>query len=141
MDDIISVTELFKQIEKICYPVVQSVNDDKEYLWYKLLCYYHAKTELYDRRLTDKRDPYDKTSAFIGSSGRNRSASESYAEIIYARIVMIASKLKIPNEVVLKNKYGNTYRFSAQGWINEYNRLVKAGEMNFINKTMNGWVL
>jgi hypothetical protein len=138
VDDIIDATELFKQIEKICYPVVQSM-DEKEYLWYKLLCYYHAKTELYDRTLTDERSPYDPTEAFITS--RNRSTSEYYAEIMYTRIRIFASKLKIPDAVIQKNKNGITYRYSAQGWINEYNRLVKDGEMGFINKVMNGWAL
>lgn len=32
--------------------------NEKYYLWYKLCVFYHAKTEIFDRGLTDLRSPY-----------------------------------------------------------------------------------
>jgi hypothetical protein len=106
--------------------------DDKEYLWYKLLCFYHAQTELYDRTLTDLRSPYDPTEAFI--TGECRSLSNWFSKKMYDFIRRVAFELRIPNSVISKEGFGNRYNYSAQHWIDEYNRLVNHGEMDFIEE-------
>ena len=40
-------------------------------LWFKLCCFYHAQTELYDRSLTDLRSSYDKTESYITVENRS----------------------------------------------------------------------
>lgn len=102
--------------------------DEKEYIWYKLCCYYHAKTELYDRELTDLRSRHDPTEACI--VGWTRSYSYVYANKMRKLINYIAYKLDIDDCKI--NKF-NHYKFSAQGWIDEYIRLLSTGEMDFID--------
>lgn len=104
-----------------------------EDLWYKLCCYYNAKTELYDRRLTNLKSPYDKTEAFI--DGRHRGASNQYAKCIRNDVVYIIKKLNIPKEIINKGfQFDYNQHLSAQGWIDEYNRLVELGEMDFVKE-------
>lgn len=105
--------------------------DEKEYLWYKLCIYYHAQTELFDRQLTDLRSPYDPTEAYIDR--RVRSYSNAYALRMRKFVCGIADKLGIPIKYAGLN--AAQFRYSAQGFINEYNRLAEAGEMEFINTT------
>ena len=102
--------------------------DEKKYLWYKLCVFYHAKTEIFDRGLTSLRSKYDPTEAYI--AGENRIYSNRYALSLRQFIKHIAEKLYITNCNL--NDF-NHYRFSAQGWIDEYYRLKNAGEMDFIN--------
>ena len=104
--------------------------NDIQHLWYKLCCYYHAKTELYDRTLTDLRSPYDSTEAYI--QGRERSLSYANARKIRRFIDEVA--IDIPAHIKSKGLNDGRYHYSAQDWIDEYNRLVNAGEMDFINK-------
>lgn len=108
--------------------------DEKEYLWYKLCIYYHAQTELFDRTLTDLRSPYDPTEAYI--DGRVRSYSNAYALRMRKFVYSIAKELDIPIKYAGLN--AAQFRFSAQGFINEYNRLAELGEMDFINTTYSG---
>lgn len=103
--------------------------DGQKYLWYKLCVFYHAKTELFDRGLTDLRSPYDPTEAYI--DGRVRSYSNAYALNMRQFVNYVGKKLGLTNYNL--NDF-NHCRFSAQGWIDEYNRLVDAGEMDFINR-------
>ena len=53
-----------------------------EDIYFLLHCLYNAKTELYDRTLTDMRSRYDPTEAFI--EGWNRSRSNWYSKKLYA---------------------------------------------------------
>lgn len=46
-----------------------SENDD---LYRKMVLFYHAKCELYDRTLTDKRDRYDETCAFLKNTEQQK---------------------------------------------------------------------
>lgn len=101
----------------------------EDYLWYKLCVYYHASTELYDRGLTDLRSPYDPTEAYI--DGGVRSYSNAYALNMRQFIYCVARKLQLGKRNLSDFNY---CRFSAQGWIDEYHRLVDNGEMAFINK-------
>ena len=110
----------------------QHINE-KEYIWYKLLCYYYAKTELFDRGLTDLRSPYDITEAYIDEpTGTVRHLSNNYALKIRKFIVDAAIKLNIPKDIINFNRF-QVYHYSAQGWIDEYYRLKENGEMDFLN--------
>lgn len=103
--------------------------DEKEYLWYKLCVFYHAKTEIFDRGLTVLRSMYDPSEAFV--VGEARSYSNRYALSMRQFITFISMQLGLPN---YKLNHFNNYHFSAQGWIDEYYRLKNIGEMDFINK-------
>lgn len=103
--------------------------DEKEYLWHKLCVFYHAKTEIFDRGLTDLRSPYDPTEAYI--DGRVRSYSNRYALNMKQFIDYVAKRLDIVNR---RTNEFNHYHYSAQRWIDEYYRLKDIGEMDFIDK-------
>lgn len=107
--------------------------NEKDHLWYKLCVYYHAKTELYDRILTDLRSPWDPTEAYI--DGRVRSYSYRYASTVKRFIIKIAEDFNIRNR---KFNEFNNYHYSAQCWIDEYYRLKDIGEMDFIDKYTKG---
>lgn len=102
--------------------------NDIQHLWYKLCCYYHAKTELYDRTLTDLRSPYDSTEAYI--QGRERSLS--YANARKVRQIINEVAIDIPEHIKSVGLNANCNYYSAQDWIDEYDRLVENGEMDFI---------
>lgn len=103
---------------------------DEFYLWYKLCCYYHAKTEMYDRTLTDLTSLYDSTEAYI--QGRERSLSNVNARKIRRFIDEVA--IDIPKYIKSVGLNCGKYRYSAQDWIDEFNRLEANGEMDFINE-------
>lgn len=107
----------------LCKPI-RSAEDN---LWYKLCVYYHAKTELYDRTLTDLRSLYDPTEAYI-DVGVERTLSWAYARKLRQFINEMA--FSIPEHSL----NSNTNHYSAQDWIDEYNRLVENGEMNLIEE-------
>lgn len=114
----------------LCEPV--PVNE-KEYLWYKLLVFYHAQTEKFDRGLTELRSPHDPTEAYI--IGNNRERSTRYALYMRHFINDAADGLGIPKDI--RRMTGSMYYFSAQRWIDEYDRLSANGEMNFIQEFTN----
>ena len=105
--------------------------DEMQHLWYKLCVYYHAKTELYDRTLTDLRSPYDPTEAYI-QDGIARSLSYANARKIRQFVTEVA--IGIPQHIKSIGLNANKYHYSAQDWIDEYNRLVENGEMDSIDK-------
>ncbi len=105
--------------------------DEIQHLWYKLCCYYHAKTELYDRTLTDLRSPYDPTEAYI-QGGIERGLSNANARKIRRFVNEMA--IGIPEHIKHTSLNTNKYRYSAQDWIDEYNRLMADGEMDVIEK-------
>lgn len=111
-------------VECIANPFI----DEKEYTWYKLCVFYHAITEIYDRELTDLRSPYDLTEAFVG--GQERHLSNAYAKLTRRFVYKVADRLGMSSRRKLSDF--DYYRFSAQGWISEYNRLKENGEMDFI---------
>lgn len=109
---------------------------DYNYDIYKLCCYYQAKTELYDRTLTDKRSRHDPTEAFIYSP-LERSMSNKYAKALREKILSFAENemnisrsefLRIFNDTIKK------YPYSALGWIETYKYLFDRGEMEFFEK-------
>lgn len=112
---------------------LKELEHDCERLWLKLCCFYHAKTELFDRRLTNLRSPHDPTEAYIISNSE-RSRSSAYAIKVRERIKHLARQLNVP-EYIIKSGV-NPKRFShisAQGWIDMYEHLVENGEMNFMD--------
>jgi hypothetical protein len=101
--------------------------NEQDNLWYRLCVYYHAKTEMFDRILTDLRSPYDPTEAYIDA--KNRKYSDAYAVKVRDFVLSIKKELGLFNCNL--NDF-NHYRYSAQKWIDEYNRLTDAGKMDFI---------
>lgn len=105
----------------------QSKIDD---VYFKYHCFYNAQTELYDRTLTNERDRYDATSAFIGSCGEIRSLSNLNATLLYDWCKkQIEEKTKLQFDVEQwRNSVKRYYNLSAQGWIDLYKHLVEIGE-------------
>lgn len=106
---------------------------EQSYLWYKLCVYYHAQTEVYDRMLTSLRSPHDPTEAYI-TEGSVKRFSMLHARQIREFIYEIADRLGIPLGLRAIGLRGDHHGWSAQQWIDEYDRLVEAGEMDFINE-------
>lgn len=105
-----------------------------ENTYYKVRCYYNAKTELYDRTLTDEREPWDNTSAFI-YNGYIRKLSNEYAIYLYGFCKRVLSSQE-PYQKFDHNmwKSTNNNKYKAQYWIDEYERLKSNGELDFIEK-------
>lgn len=106
-----------------------------ENIWFKLCCLYHAKTELYDRTLTDLRSPYDQTEAFIDEP-RLRSLSNQYSKKLRNQILDIAYCLNLPDYIINHNMRAEpgTKNYSAQGWIDRYYFLKEHGEYKFLKE-------
>ena len=105
-----------------------------EELYYKVRCYYNAQTELYDRTLTDEREPWDNTSAFI-YNGYIRKLSNEYAIHLYRfckRVLSLQNLYQKFDYNMWKSTNNNKYK--AQYWIDEYERLKSNGELDFIEK-------
>lgn len=85
-----------------------------EELYYKVRCYYNAQTELYDRTLTDEREPWDNTSAFI-HNGYIRKLSNEYAIYLYGFCKRVLSSQE-PHQKFDYNmwKSTNNNRYKAQ---------------------------
>lgn len=105
--------------------------DKRDNIYFKMHCMYNAKTELYDRSLTDERDRYDPTEAFIGHTTEVRSLSNLYAMTLYRNCISkIESETKAPFDKDLWIRSISSYRnLSAQGWIDLYEHMVKNGEI------------
>lgn len=92
-----------------------------EYYFYA--CEYMAKTELYDRTLTDERGPFDSTSAFL-STGRLRRISYEYCLKLRKYLTEICGgTFRFIQEEINKHDY-----YTAQMWIDEYYRLKETLE-------------
>lgn len=115
----------------MCEPIHKS---NLENIYYKMRCYYNAQTELYDRILTDEREPWDNTSAFI-YNGYIRKLSNEYAIYLYRFCKRVLS-LQEPHQKFDYNmwKSTNNNKYKAQYWIDEYERLKSNGELDFIEK-------
>lgn len=87
-------------------------------LQYRLACLYIGMTEEYDRSLTDMRDRYDSTEAFLYCK-EIRSESNRYAAFVRNKIMKyyhIPWK-EIHDEIRRHNNY------SAKNWVDEYERI------------------
>lgn len=112
-----------------------NIND----ICFKLACFYMTITELFDRALTDERSKNDPTEAFVDSNLTIKNLSKENAFFTYKTLSKIAeSKFKIPPHIFYKNlkKQIKINKFSAQGWINQYNFLYENGEMDFIRRCL-----
>ncbi len=87
---------------------------------YMLACLYMGATEEYDRSLTDMRGRYDPTEAFLYYNDM-RSESNRYAIAVRKKIIedYCIQWKEIHNEIRRHNSY------SAQHWIDEYERIWK----------------
>ena len=95
-------------------------------IYFKMHCLYNAETELYDRSLTDMRDRYDPTSAYIGCSNEVRNKSNLYAYRLYRWCRReIEYKTRRPFNFMLWQESVRGYdNMTAQGWINLYKYLL-----------------
>lgn len=100
---------------------------DNQYIWYKLCVFYYAKTEMYDRTLSNLRSPYDPTEAWV--EGSVKSYSNAYALGTRNFVEYICRRLGINCRLYDFNRY----HYSAQKCIDEYDRLYVRGEMDFIH--------
>lgn len=107
-----------------------SIFDDIYFLVY---CIYNAKTELYDRRLTNMRSEHDPTEAFIGCNSYVKGASNCYSKKLYEKCRTYIEIKTYPSTFDCKH-WRNCIRYyhnlSAQGWIALYERLVKEGHIS-----------
>lgn len=106
-------------------------NLNQDNIYFTMHCMYNAKTEMYDRTLTDMRDRYDPTSVYIGCSKEVRSTSNTYANFLYwwcRRKIEYVTKR--PFDINLWRESIKEYiGLSAQGWIDLYEHLAKNGEV------------
>lgn len=94
-------------------------------IYFKMHCLYNAKTELYDRSLTDMRGKYDPTSAYLVLNNM-RSKSNLYARNLYQwcrKQIEYATGMSF-NPVKWKESVRRYENMSAQGWIDLYNHLA-----------------
>lgn len=85
---------------------------------YKAACEYMAKTELYDRSLTDMRSQHDPTEARLVLEYERR---RSNAYSLSLRVEVSKKYCITPFE--LGEEIGRHRSYSAQMWIDEYERL------------------
>lgn len=92
-----------------------------EYYFYA--CEYKAKTELYDRSLTNCRSSWDNTEAFLDCPRLKKISNEYAAQLrkYYSEICGGTWRF-IHNEIHKHNTY------TAQMWIDEYHRLKEVFE-------------
>ncbi len=90
-------------------------------LLYRLACLYMGMTEEYDRSLTDIRSRYDPTEAFLYYNDMC-SESNRYANAVRKKIIedYCVPWKEIQNEICRYNS-----RYSAQHWVDEYERIWK----------------
>lgn len=91
-------------------------------------CLYNAETELYDRSLTDMRDKYNPTSAYVGASNTVRNRSNLYACNLYQWCIkQIEYKTGKPFDPVKWKESTKRYEnMSAQWWIDLYVFLLRS---------------
>lgn len=102
-------------------------------IYMKAICFYYAKTEMYDRCITDKRSLNDFTEAYIDNQYK-RSISNSYALKLYSNIkqylvckCFTAFDRELWNSI--KQKY---YNISAQSWIDMYYYYIEYNDLTIL---------
>lgn len=102
-----------------------SIFDD---IYFLVHCIYNAKTELYDRILTDMRSKHDPTEAFIGCNSYIKSASNCYSKKLYEKCRTYIEIKTYPSTFDCehwRNCIEYYHNLSAQGWIDLYERLIE----------------
>ena len=104
---------------------MNSENDIFNNIYFKMRCLYNAKTEMYDRTLTDMRSKYDPSEAYITSDIRH--LSNFNAMRVYKFCVNEIERVtKKPFDSKLwRDSVRGYHNLSAQGWIDLYEHLVK----------------
>lgn len=109
---------------KQCINKFESIYDD---VYFQVHCLYGAKTELYDRTLTDMRSPFDITESFIIGEPA-KTLSNLYSKRLHKRCVEYLRAITgEPFDIKRWQKYWNC---SAQGNIEMFNQLVKDGRIS-----------
>lgn len=105
---------------------------NQDNIYFKMHCLYNAKTEIYDRSLTNMRDKYDPTSTFINCSSEIKRESNYYAFKLYlwCKDVIIKETKRPFNFHMWKESISKYMSLSAQGWIDLYEYLVEDGGFN-----------
>ncbi len=101
-------------------------------IYFKFVCFYNAKTELYDRTLTDMRGPHDNTEAYI--VGQNRVYSNCFAKRLYdwtVNYIRFYTNQSFSKE--RWNRSQKSFHYSAQGWIDMFNYLKKENDKIIID--------
>ena len=99
-------------------------------LYYKVCCYWNAKTEMYDFILADS---YLYDSAYISNPKlRGYSAEYSRQIFLFCQHVLICESDKQFDEKLWKHINNN--RYTARQWMKEYERLKSNGELDFIER-------
>ena len=99
-----------------------NITNEINCLYFQALVVYKAKTEMYDRSLTDTRSPYDCTEAYI--VGDLRRKSNTYAFKLYGKLRQyIEKKTNIFNISLWNDLKRNCCNYSAQKWVEFYNDL------------------
>lgn len=109
-------------------------------IYFKFVCFYQAMTELYDRRLTGERSPYDKTEAsFLNMPRFVKYESNSYAQTLYDCVrEYIWRKTKVPFDIERWRKESRKI-YSAQGWIDLFEHLRKEKDEIILDMIENIW--
>lgn len=110
--------------------------DKIDRIYFFIHCLYNAKTELYDRSLTDMRSEYDQTSAFIFLPDDVR-RSRLFAKRLYEQCkIYLEDQTGEPFDVLRwRNCIKGHQNMSAQGWIDLYNIMKK--EKDFKEEYLN----
>lgn len=100
-------------------------------VYYKVYCYWNAKTEIYDSFLADGITYFNE--AYVSNSKiRGYSAEYSRQIFLFCQHVLICECDKPFDENLWK--YISNNRYSARQWMKEYERLKSNGELDFIKK-------
>lgn len=103
---------------------VTSGNDIFNNIYFKMHCLYNAKTEMYDRTLTDRRDRYDQTEAYITEKVRHLSNSNAMRVYQFCVYEIERATKKPFDSKLWKDSIREYNCLSAQGWIDLYKYLV-----------------
>ena len=107
---------------------------DKMYdLYYKVCCYWNAKTELYDCNLIGY-EYYDGT-CIVETKYRKYSNEYSRQIFMFCQHVLICECEKPFDDKLWKRINNNKH--TARQWIKEYERMASSGELDFIEKYKN----
>lgn len=111
----------------MCEPIHKS---NLENTYYKMRCYYNAKTELFDRELSSLRGQYDNTSTF--SEDKRKSNKYAYNLFQFCKEILI-EETHHPFDYALW-RLTDKNNVKLQYWIDEYKRFHENEELNFLNK-------
>ena len=102
-----------------------SDNDIFNDIYFKMHCLYNAKTEAYDRTLTDMRSRYDPTEAYITENVRHLSNSNAMRVYQFCVCEIERATKKSFDSKLWRDSIRGYQRLSAQGWIDLCKYVVK----------------